>query len=167
MTQSVITSGDAVSGIILSSGNDGTLVLQSGPAGSKINAISVDATGKVTHAVKTPITNIAGYYNSGNQTIGVATLLTLPHGLGSIPSLIRCTLKCLVAENGFSVGDVIIAPLTSDGVNFGATVKFDATNIYVRYGSVGATTFATAHWTTGASTGLTNANWAFIVEAYA
>jgi hypothetical protein len=47
MTQSIITAGDASNGMAYSGGIDGTLVLQSGPAGSKVNAISADASGKV------------------------------------------------------------------------------------------------------------------------
>ena len=47
MTQSIITAGDASAGLVTSAGNDGTLVLQSGPAGGKINAVAIDATGKV------------------------------------------------------------------------------------------------------------------------
>jgi len=47
MTQSIITAGDASAGLVQSAGNDGTLVLQSGPAGGKINAVAIDAAGKV------------------------------------------------------------------------------------------------------------------------
>lgn len=45
MTQTIITAGDAAAGTVVSSGNDGTLVLQSGPAGGKVNALSFAADG--------------------------------------------------------------------------------------------------------------------------
>ncbi|MDE3022478.1 MAG: hypothetical protein KGI54_11535 [Pseudomonadota bacterium] len=48
MTQSIITAGDASAGFVQTGGNDGTLVLQTGAAGSKVNAISIDAAGKVS-----------------------------------------------------------------------------------------------------------------------
>lgn len=53
MSQTIITAGDANSGLIQSAGNDGTLVLQTGPAGGKVSAASLDATGQVT-LLKTP-----------------------------------------------------------------------------------------------------------------
>ena len=43
MTQTIITAGDASAGLIQSAGNDGTLVLQTGAAGSKVNALSFAA----------------------------------------------------------------------------------------------------------------------------
>lgn len=48
MTQTIITAGDASAGLVSSAGNDGTLVLQSGPAGSKVNAISIASDGTPT-----------------------------------------------------------------------------------------------------------------------
>jgi len=48
MSQTIITAGDASSGLVQAAGNDGTLVLQSGAAGAKVNAVSLDATGKMS-----------------------------------------------------------------------------------------------------------------------
>lgn len=49
MTQSTITAGDATSsGITTLGGNDGTLVLQTGPSGAKVNAMSLAADGTPT-----------------------------------------------------------------------------------------------------------------------
>ena len=47
MTTTLITAADATNGFIQASGNDGTLTIQSGPNGGKVNALSIDATGKV------------------------------------------------------------------------------------------------------------------------
>jgi VCBS repeat-containing protein len=54
MTQSVITAGDASTGLVQSAGNDGTLVLQVGAAGAKVNALSFDAAGNPT-LLKQPV----------------------------------------------------------------------------------------------------------------
>jgi hypothetical protein len=49
MTQSTITAGDATSsGITTLGGNDGTLILQTGPSGAKVNAMSLAADGTPT-----------------------------------------------------------------------------------------------------------------------
>ena len=48
MSQTIITAGDASAGLIQSAGNDGTLVLQTGAAGSKVNAITIAADGTPT-----------------------------------------------------------------------------------------------------------------------
>ena len=48
MTQNTITAGDAVAPIAFAGGNDGTLVLQTGAAGAKVNAVSYAADGTPT-----------------------------------------------------------------------------------------------------------------------
>jgi len=45
MTQTIITAGDASAGLVQQGGNDGTLVLQTGAAGAKVNAASFDTSG--------------------------------------------------------------------------------------------------------------------------
>lgn len=57
MTQTIITAGDASAGLIQSAGNDGTLVLQTGAAGSKVNALSFAADGTPT-LLKQPVVPI-------------------------------------------------------------------------------------------------------------
>lgn len=48
MTATTITAAGASDSLAISSGNDGTLVIQSGPTGAKVNAVSVDSAGKVS-----------------------------------------------------------------------------------------------------------------------
>ena len=48
MTQSIITSGDASAGMVIAPGSDGTLVLQSGPSGAKVNSVSFATDGTPT-----------------------------------------------------------------------------------------------------------------------
>ena len=77
MAQTTITAGDATSGgIVATGGNDGTMVLQTGPAGSKVNALAIDAAGTPTF-IKQPIVpvqsmvrlNTANGYGSTNTKI--------------------------------------------------------------------------------------------------
>ena len=48
MTQAKLSSGDVVGYGGFTGGNDGTLVVEVGPAGSKVNAISIDSAGNVS-----------------------------------------------------------------------------------------------------------------------
>jgi hypothetical protein len=48
MPSSIITAGDASNGLVVASGNDGAVVIQSGPAGAKVNALSIAASGVVS-----------------------------------------------------------------------------------------------------------------------
>lgn len=48
MTQNIITAGAATISSSFGGGNDGTLAIVVGPAGSQVTAISVDATGQVS-----------------------------------------------------------------------------------------------------------------------
>ncbi len=106
-------------------------------------------------------------YASGNQTITSGGSLTLAHGLGRTPVLIVYKLKCLTAENGYSIGDVVRMDQACAGGLYGSlTCVPDATNLNVRFTSVNPICNI-IHYTTGAQPNITNANWAFIVEAYA
>ena len=50
MTTTTLTAGDAGTGVTFSGGNDGAMVIKSGPSGAKVNAISIAADGTVTFA---------------------------------------------------------------------------------------------------------------------
>lgn len=47
------------------------------------------------------------YYKSPDQTITLGSAINLTHGLGQVPKLITTTLKCVVADNQYSVGDEV------------------------------------------------------------
>jgi len=47
---SIITAGDATNGVSLTAGSNGTLILQSGLAGAKVNALVLAATGALSLA---------------------------------------------------------------------------------------------------------------------
>ena len=81
MTQTIITAGDASAGLVQQGGNDGTLVLQTGAAGAKVNAVSYATDGTAT-LLKGP-------------TIGTATT---PVPSGSAP-LYGCRAWCVFDGN--------------------------------------------------------------------
>lgn len=78
-------------------------------------------------------------YRSGWQAVASASLETFPHGLGEVPDVVTVFLKCLVAEGGFSIGDVVNL---NAGGNFrgswpggGFACWIDDTNINIRLGA--------------------------------
>ena len=119
----------------------------------------------------TPAPIISVAYDSGNQTITAGGALTLTHSLGVAPKIVQCFLHCTSNELNYTAGDfVVIAVGCYDGgtssASIGASVVPDATNINVRFGSANPT-FAINNKTSGAINNITNANWAFVVRAYA
>lgn len=129
-------------------------------------------TGTATDRSVTPanVLNSLGFadqYVSAQQTITAAGLLTLAHGLGREPEIIQLQLECLTAEHNYSIGDKIKVNFGAlngaNGVN--ASVRFDTTNIYIRFGNTNPT-FSYPNNTTGAGNDLTNANWALVVKAW-
>lgn len=108
-------------------------------------------------------------FTSTNQTITSAGLLTLAHSLGAAPTLMRFSLICTTIDNGWAVNDIIeVAPgVTASTGNSGFAVYSDATNIYIRFGSLATNPILYYNKTTGASIALTSANWRMIVKAWA
>lgn len=110
-------------------------------------------------------------YTSAGQTITAAGSLTLAHGLGSSPTLVSITLQCTSSELGYSTNDIVFAAAslgsqsTASANDSGASVVPDATNLNVRFGSA-ANTFIVLRKDTGASGGITNANWVVIFRAW-
>lgn len=102
-------------------------------------------------------------YTSTEQTITSAGLLTLAHGLAAAPSLIQPHIVCKVADAGYAIGDKVI--VTGAEHDSPSSIRFDATNCYVRFTS-SASCFFIAHKTTGVRTGITNASWRLVLKAY-
>lgn len=108
-------------------------------------------------------------FESAAQAITSAGPLTLAHGLATTPKLYLAVLKCATAEGGYSVGDeVAVAPVGNVNATSskGASLVPDATNINVRFGS-DASAFNLVNKTSGATFGITNANWQLVVRAWA
>jgi hypothetical protein len=107
-------------------------------------------------------------YVSPEQTFTASGLLTLPHSLGVAPKFIQGFLVCKTADQSYAIGDVILVPLSiqssSAADNFGAQVRIDSANIYVRYG---VNPFLVGRATDGVTVQTTAANWRLVVRAWA
>lgn len=110
-------------------------------------------------------------YQSTGQTMVSGGLLTLAHGLGAEPKLIRLYAVNTTAEHGYAIGEkfditAIMSRGTTNQNARGFAVKFDNTNIYIRNGS--DTDFAdTVSDNAGLAVSLARANWDLYVEAWA
>jgi hypothetical protein len=165
------------SGLLLASGNiidlkatmpttgtytAGDIVLES-TTGAKVSGWKRLTTGSA-HVLGTDWVYFAGTaLVQSNQTPlpGVATLMSFAHGLGVAPVSAELELVCLTAELGYSVGDVLSNPVTqgSAGYLIPFTIRKTSTVVEARTG--GTASFAINHLTTGVTTGLTLANWAW------
>lgn len=68
MTATTITAAGASDSLAITSGNDGTLVIQSGPTGAKVNALTLSSAGVPT-------------FDQLAKTLGSSGTVTLPSGL--------------------------------------------------------------------------------------
>lgn len=112
--------------------------------------------------------SLTKYYASGNQTWVAGSTLTLAHGMGIAPKIITYKLVNLTAENGYSVGDVVVInPMwnRADTTPVGFTPRVDATNIVIAFN--GTSTHALMPKTGGSIVNTTPANWALVLEAWA
>jgi hypothetical protein len=106
-------------------------------------------------------------YDSGEQTITTAGTLSLTHGLGMVPKIIRVVLICKTTEGNYAVNDEVEWGLVGDAVaDRGVVLVPNATTIFVRYAN-NATVFGLPNKTTGTVLNITNANWRMIVRAWA
>lgn len=109
-------------------------------------------------------------YTSPPQTITSAGALTLAHGMGVKPRFINAWLVCGTAELGFSIGHEVAVSFTQEsdavGDNRGMTLRRDATNISIRFGS-NANVFVLTRDDTGVGSSATNGSWQLVIEAIA
>jgi len=132
----------------------------------------------VTAAQATAIGSLSGtnsgdvvIFTSTEQTITSAGSLTIAHGLGVIPDLVKIR---LIVDNvagalGYADDDIVIMSIanlsSSSTTNRGVSIVPDATNLNIRYGS-GGSVFRLVHKTTGVSTNIVNGQWKVIFKAY-
>lgn len=124
----------------------------------------------LTPAATLAAQGFTAYFQSADQTITAAGVLTIAHGLGRIPVMMQGYIRNVTAELGYSIGDIVPVPLggTQNAINAGVTVTPDATNLSVRYGSQATTTIQVLNKTTGSAAVLAaNANWSFFLRAWA
>lgn len=140
----------------------------------KVATTAQTNTGTISDAAIVPATlkggiGFSSYFQSANQTITAGGALTIAHGLGRQPINYLPFLVCLTGEFGYTAGQEIATTWNSDGADANgmhANCVPDATNLNIRYGN-SSTTFTAVNFGTGAQQSLTNANWAFIVRAWA
>jgi hypothetical protein len=111
MTQNTITAGDAVAPIAFAGGNDGTLVLQTGAAGAKVNALVFAADGTPTF-LKVPI----------NAAVQSMVRVNTANGYGSTNTMIK-RYSTVVTNQG---SDITYA----DSATLGASFTINTNGVY-------------------------------------
>lgn len=97
---------------------------------------------------------------------GTATAISLNHNLGCVPDITRLETKCLTAENGYSIGDVI------DQAAFAYSASnYQPASTWKTYKTCGFTTGANSSFSayiknTGGYFNMTAANWAYRMTAH-
>lgn len=108
------------------------------------------------------------YFQSSELTITNGGKTTVAHGLSQKPKLIKTTVICKTAENGYAVGDEaeVFTNTTTGGVDMGILSSFNSTNISVRVGEYGFSVFNDVG-EAGQDLPATNSRWRIIVRAWA
>lgn len=108
-------------------------------------------------------------FESAEQTLAIAGTVTIAHGLGVKPE-IEVWLRNKTAELNFNVGDEVLMATTMLQTITGTTnqeiVTGDATNIFLRQDSAGATRVI-GNKTTGVQAVVTAGNWRYFFRAKA
>ena len=97
-------------------------------------------------------------------TITNGGLITWAHGLGAQPTKLSRYLKCLTAEDNWSIGDEQETGLNHSGAGTSRqhSMYADATNVYSRISNNG---ISGANKTTGAAVGYTSSRWEIYIRA--
>lgn len=103
-------------------------------------------------------------YESAQQVISAAAAFTLTHGLGKLPSNVQAWFVCVIASEGWSVGDwygPIGAETFADGANNGIAILMNTTQIKIKLGAQ-----STPILSSGGARGITYTNWRLVVRAW-
>jgi len=95
---SIITAGDATNGASLTAGSNGTLIIRSGLAGAKVNALVLAASGTAT--LLAPPVNAANPCFSAFQSVGQSLS-------AGVPTKMSCQTEEFDTANAFSAGTVV------------------------------------------------------------
>lgn len=104
-------------------------------------------------------------YFSPQQTITLSSELTLAHGLGKLPTLMRLYLVNSTGASGYSAGDRIWVAADQRNINNGGvSISMDATNLYL---STGTSNFYIIPKAGGAAVDVSGSltNWRLVAEA--
>jgi hypothetical protein len=100
---------------------------------------------------------------SADQTITTGGTINIAHGLGAIPSLVVPYLKCTSTDVGYSVGDVVLAPLSND--TYGLGISLTASNVTLMYNNT-ATCIQILDKSTRNNATIDKTKWVAFVRAY-
>lgn len=118
-----------------------------------------------TGAFSTP-SGVTKFTSSQTAIPAAGATTSIAHGLGAVPFGYFVLLHCVTADQGYSIGDEVLAQI-SGGIGTAAgqlLAKADATNVKVTLNSAG--TIYILRPDTGAQIAITNADWKFIVKAF-
>lgn len=124
---------------------------------NNVDRMQIAADGKLT---KFPLG-----YESAELTITSASVITLAHGLPTVPHLMWVVLKCVVSQHGHAVGTEVTVPInTVDGTaENGVQLSVVSSNLYVNIGTDPIKVYA--HGGGGVQADITNSSWRLIVRA--
>lgn len=105
------------------------------------------------------------------QTWVAGASLTLPHELGSPPTLFQFYMQCVTADGGYATGDIVkVSEATDNNTTtngYGLQIyNPNTTNILGRWGNTGICS-ALTHKTTGAIYTPNSPNWRLVIRAWA
>lgn len=137
-------------------------------ATSGTNTTQVATTAFVHTAVAGAVTGTltAGSTLTMNPYV-TTTSISGAHGLGSAVALIRVQFVCLIAENNYSVGDIVeLSGNSTTSADNAYNVAYDSTNLYLSTGGNGTPRFTIKTGSTGSNANITAANWKVIITPY-
>lgn len=126
-------------------------------------AVTIDKVGGISSGVKAAA--ISGLsVTQANQTPlpAAGTVLSFTHGLESVPFSVEIELICLVAEFGYSIGDVVSGAMTGSSASYytNFVIRRTATVVEAKCGGAAAP-FAIVNYTTGGFSNPTSVSWAW------
>ncbi|MFC3706037.1 hypothetical protein ACFOOL_14890 [Devosia honganensis] len=144
----------------------GYLTITEATAGTWATAPTVVQTGAApaTALATMPFTK---EYISAEQAITLGGSLSISHGLGGTPKITQYSLKCVVPELGYSVGDEVQCVGTQFEYTRGVDIAADATTINVLYKGAGGTVFSIRQKSSNTMGNIDTGNWRLIVRAWA
>jgi hypothetical protein len=157
-------SATATQNFVLQTNVDGTAKLARGNAGATTQDIlTVDAGGKVTLNTGIAINGATGLTVYTAQTTPLqasGTQYVASHSLGVVPSEVSFELIFLVADAGYSVGDIVTSVAQWTGTASSPNTMWrNTTNVGLQVSA--STTVMIQNKTTGAAVTPTAANWAY------
>lgn len=136
--------------------------------GVTANQGAIDITSLAADVAAVKTNGFSKSFVSAEQTVTAGGTLTLAHGMGTTPKQWKGTLVCKIAEQGYSVGDVVEilggAETTGSSNAYQVTIVPGSTSLFIRFGNGG---FILQNKSNGTNVGGTAANWRFVAKAWA